>query len=94
MNGEKTMKFLSNLFGKAADVTYTTVEQAIQDYLGKNPEVRTFLDGKDASLAITSLPAEYDSTPYHITFHGQEIKTVGEYKKVYEEKAKWHGWDQ
>ena len=84
------MGFLSDLLGKAADTTYQSVEGAISHYLSKNPNLAETLDRHDATIAISSLPAEYDNTPYQTIVNGHMVHTVGEYKA---ECAKFQSWD-
>jgi hypothetical protein len=66
--------------GKAADVTYATVEQAISAYLQEDPQTASFLEKNNATLSVSALPDKYDNTPYQTVVNGKWVKTVGEYK--------------
>ena len=45
----------------------------------------------DSTLAVSSLPAEYDDTPYDTIFDGHRVKTVGEYKQALKKFYRYRG---
>lgn len=60
---------------------FNNVKAAISHYLGRNPLLVNALDkhGTDG-IGITSLPSEYDNTPFETYINGKAVHTVGEYK--------------
>jgi hypothetical protein len=58
---------------------FNNIAAAKADYLAKNPDLAYL---KTTNVAVSSLPAEYDDTPYRTVINGTYTKTVGEYKAI------------
>ena len=59
---------------------FYNVAAAKADYLARHPDITLKLSENGASLAVASLPDEYDATPYCTVVNGKFTDTVGDYK--------------